>query len=78
MVGITAAAHGKTSSQVILRWHIQLGALPISKASGPEHLRENLDIFDFALSDDEMFAINALTRPDGRLNHQDPNEYEAF
>ncbi|MDR1130845.1 MAG: aldo/keto reductase [Oscillospiraceae bacterium] len=73
-----AAAKGKTPAQVILRWQLQLGSLPIPKAASPEHLRENLGLFDFVLTGDEMAAINALTRPDGRLKNQDPDVYEEF
>ncbi len=71
-------AHAKTAAQVILRWHFQLGALPIPKASSPLHQRENFDIFDFSLSDAEMAAINALSRPDGRMKNQNPDVYEEF
>lgn len=73
-----AQAHGKSVSQIILRWHIQLGALPIPKAASEAHLRENLAVFDFALTEVEMAAISALTRPDGRLKNQDPDVYEEF
>ncbi len=73
-----AKAHGKTPSQVILRWHIQLGAVPIPKSASPEHLRENFEVFDFSLSDEEMAAISALTRIDGRMKNQDPDVYEEF
>ncbi len=73
-----ARAHGKTTTQVILRWHIQLGALPIPKASSAEHLRENIEVFDFTLSAEEMAVIGALTKPDGRLKNQDPDRYEEF
>lgn len=73
-----ASSHGKTISQIILRWHIQLGTIPIPKSSSPTRLRENFDVFDFSLSEDEMSAICELTREDGRTNNQDPNTYEEF
>lgn len=73
-----AQAHKKTPTQVILRWHIQLGSLPIPKAASKEHQLENINIFDFSLSEEEMNAMNALTRPDGRINNQDPSSYEEF
>ncbi|WP_263622406.1 aldo/keto reductase [Halobacillus halophilus] len=73
-----ADAHQKTTSQVVLRWHHQLGAIPIPKSASPERQLENLSIFDFSLSDEEMGMIAELTRPDGRLNDQDPAEYEEF
>ncbi len=73
-----AKAHNKSVTQVILRWHIQRGALPIPKAASIEHLRENFEIFDFSLNEDEMIAINQLTRSDGRLFNMDPDVYEEF
>lgn len=73
-----AAAHEKTVTQTILRWHVQLGVLPIPKASSDEHQKENLDIFDFVLSEEEMGKINSLTRDDGRTFNQDPAVYEEF
>ena len=73
-----AAAHTKTVSQVILRWHIQMGTLPIPKAASLQHQVENISIFDFALTEDEIAAICRLTRADGRLNNQDPSSYEEF
>lgn len=73
-----AKAHKKTTTQIILRWHIQIGALPIPKASTSEHLRENFEVFDFSLSEEEMSAISQLTRSDGRQNNQDPDVYELL
>ena len=78
VVAEIAKEHQKTISQVILRWHTQLGALPIPKASSREHQLENLAIFDFTLTEAEMAAINALDRPDGRTYGQDPDVYEEF
>ncbi|MFD8387295.1 aldo/keto reductase [Streptomyces sp. NPDC059679] len=57
-----AAQHGKSPAQVVLRWHLQLGCIVIPKSVTPARIRENLDVFDFALSDDEMAAITALDR----------------
>lgn len=73
-----AKLHKKTISQVILRWHIQLGAIPIPKASSEQHQYDNLNIFDFQLSEEEIEIICGLTRPDGRLENQDPKTYEEF
>ncbi|AWV31815.1 aldo/keto reductase [Paenibacillus odorifer] len=70
--------HNKSISQVILRWHIQLGAIPIPKASSLEHQRDNLNIFDFELSEAEMTIISGLTSPTGRIADQDPASYEEF
>jgi D-xylose reductase len=57
-----AAQHGKTPAQVLLRWGVQRGTSVVPKSTRPERLRENLDIFDFALSDEQMQAIGALDR----------------
>lgn len=77
-IGEIAAAHGKTNTQTILRWHIQLGALPIPKATSLEHQLENLDIFDFELSEEEMKTISAFSSENGRLWGQDPRTHEEF
>ncbi|NKF22388.1 aldo/keto reductase [Solimonas marina] len=55
-----AAAHGKTAAQVILRWHLQLGLVVFPKSATPSRIKENIEIFDFVLSDDDMRAIAAL------------------
>jgi diketogulonate reductase-like aldo/keto reductase len=63
-----ASAHGKTPGQVVLRWHVQQPAtIAIPKSSDRGRIAENLDIFDFALTDDEMSRITGLARPDGRM-----------
>jgi 2,5-diketo-D-gluconate reductase A len=71
-----ANARRKSPAQVILRWHTQLGSIPIPKASGLERQRENIDIFDFVLTDDEIGRISSLER--GRLWDADPNTHEEF
>ena len=55
-----AAAHNKTVAQVVLRWLVQRDIVPLVKSANPERMRENLDIFDFALTDAEMQQIAAL------------------
>lgn len=70
--------HNKSISQVILRWHYQLGAIPIPKSASPKRQLENISIFDFTLDDTEMSSIATLTRPDGRNKDQDPATYEEF
>lgn len=60
-------AHDKSAAQVSLRYLIQQGIAAIPRTSKVERLSENIAIFDFELSDDEMRAIAALARPDGRL-----------
>ncbi|QDZ13469.1 aldo/keto reductase [Humibacter ginsenosidimutans] len=75
-VTAAAAAHGVTPAQVVLRWHVQLGSVPLPKSATPQRQRENLDVFGFALSDDEVAAITALGRASGRLFDGDPNHHE--
>lgn len=62
-----AEAHGKSVGQMTLRWIVQQGVIAIPKTSKESRAAENLDIFDFALTEDEMARIHALARPDGRL-----------
>lgn len=57
-----AAAHGKSSAQVILRWDLQKGVVIIPGSSNPDHQKENISLFDFELTDEEMNSINALDR----------------
>ena len=73
-----AARIGKSIVQVILRWHIQLDAVPLPKATSPARQLENLSLFDFELSADDMAQIATLARPDGRTFGQDPATYEEF
>lgn len=73
-----AKSHKMTSSQVILRWHIQHGAVPIPKATSREHQLENINIFDFSLTVEEMAAIDSLSRVDGRTYDQNPAFYQEF
>lgn len=55
-----AAKYGKTPAQIVLRWDVELGLVTIPRSSNPERLAQNLDIFDFALTADEITAISAL------------------
>jgi 2,5-diketo-D-gluconate reductase A len=55
-----AEAHGKTPAQVVLRWHVQLGVVPIPKSSNRTRLEQNLDVFDFSLAEEEMASLSAL------------------
>lgn len=73
-----ARQKGKTVSQVILRWHVQLGVIPLPRSSSELHQKENLDVFNFELTEDEMATLNGLTKPDGRIDNQDPREYEEY
>ncbi len=57
-----AKNHNVTSAQVILRWNLQKGVVVIPGSSNPEHIKENTDIYDFELTDEEMNKINSLDR----------------
>lgn len=64
----TADAHGVSPAQVIIRWHLQNGVILIPKSAHPERIRENIDVFGFELSEDEMAAITSLDQgEDGRI-----------
>ena len=52
--------YGKSSAQIILRWHIQDGNIVIPGSKNPEHIRDNFDLFDFSLTDEEMAQISAM------------------
>lgn len=78
VVATLANKYHKNVGQIILRWHIQRGILPIPKAGTLNHLHENIKLWDFELTQDEVTAINRLTQPDGRVDNQDPNTYEEF
>jgi len=65
VIGKIAATHGKTPSQVTLRWHIQRGDIVFPKTVHAERMRENFDIFDFALSPEQMAEIGALDQGEG-------------
>jgi 2,5-diketo-D-gluconate reductase A len=68
-----AEAHGKTPSQVVIRWHLQLGNIVIPKSVTPERIVENFDVVDFWLTDDEMKAIEALDA--GERTGPDPDTF---
>lgn len=61
-----AAKHGKSAAQVVLRWHVDLGLVVIPKSVTPSRIRENFDIFDFALDREDLDAISRLDDPRGR------------
>lgn len=55
-----ASEYGKTPAQIAIRWNLQLGVVPLPKANSEDHLVENLDVFDFEISDDDMASLNNL------------------
>ncbi|WP_054721902.1 aldo/keto reductase [Lacticaseibacillus nasuensis] len=72
-----AKRYAVSVGQLILRWEVQLGTLPIPKSAHLTRQRENLAL-DFTIADQDMAAINALSKPDGRMKQQDPAVYEEF
>ena len=72
-----ASAHGKSPAQIVLRWQVQSGIVAIPKTATPERLAENIAVFDFALSDSEMLAIDALRSAHIRIcNYQFSPEWD--
>ncbi|MFA7206404.1 MAG: aldo/keto reductase [Saccharofermentanales bacterium] len=71
--------YGKTTAQVMLRWHIQREVVVIPKTTHYERMVENLNVFDFALSDDDMAAIATLDKKESSFfSHNDPVMVEWF
>ena len=68
-----ADGHGRSPAQIVLRWHIQLGNIVFPKSVTPERIRENIDVFDFALSADDMAVIDGLDT--GTRKGPDPNRF---
>lgn len=62
-----ATKHNKTPGQITLRWLTQQGVVAIPKAASEKHQRENIEIFDFKLSPEDMTSISSLARPNGRI-----------
>jgi len=77
-VAAAATAYGVTPAQVVLRWHHQLGSMPIPKSASPERQRANLHLPDFTLTGAEMTAISALASADGRRFGGDPDTHEEM
>jgi diketogulonate reductase-like aldo/keto reductase len=59
-VGAMAARYGKTPAQLLIRWNLQLGVVPLPKANHVQHLRDNLHVFDFEIAAQDMTRLNAL------------------
>jgi len=74
-----ADKYGKDNTQVIMRWNLQNGVLPVVKSGDPNHQRTNLEVFDFELTDDELETLDSLDKgKEGLVEGQDPNEYEEY
>lgn len=73
------AKYGKTAAQVMLRWNIQRGVIVLPKSTHRERMEENINVFDFMLSDEDMASIAALdTKTSAFFSHQDPAMVEWF
>lgn len=74
-----AEKYGKTVAQVILRWHLQRGIVAIPKSTHIERMEENFNVFDFAITDEDMSVIASLDRKQSSFfSHTDPNMVEWF
>ncbi len=74
-----AARYGKTVAQVILRWHLQRGIVAIPKSTHIQRMEENFNVFDFALTEEDMTAIATLDKKESSFfDHTDPNMVEWF
>jgi len=73
-----ADKYNKTPAQIVLRWHVQLGVVPIPKSGNAKRQVENISLFDFSLDQSDVEIINQLTKEDGRRKNQDPSSYEEF
>jgi 2,5-diketo-D-gluconate reductase A len=73
LLSLIGTAHGKTVAQVVLRWLIQRGVVVIPQSVRPERMRENIDVFSFELTDEQMTQIAAMdTGASLFLDHRDP------
>ena len=73
------AKYSKSAAQVILHWHLQRGVVVIPKSTHIERMQENLDVFDFALAEEDMAKIAALdTKQSAFFSHYDPAMVEWF
>jgi 2,5-diketo-D-gluconate reductase A len=70
-----AERHSRTTGQVVIRWHLQIGNVVIPKSATPERIKQNIEVFDLQLSEDEIEAINALDS--GRRTGGDPATFVA-
>lgn len=77
LIGELAKAHGRSPAQVIFRWHVQQGNIVIPGSKTPSHIAQNIELFDFALTDEEMARIAALDRGD-TIYHRTPELLDQY
>lgn len=73
LLGAIAAKHGKSTAQIMIRWHLQLGNVVLPKSVTPSRIRENIDVFDFALDADDLASIGTLES--GQRTGPNPDEF---
>jgi 2,5-diketo-D-gluconate reductase A len=73
-----ADKHGKSTAQVIIRWHLQQNLIVLPKSSKPERARDNFDVWDFVLSAEEVRRIDGMDRPDGKTLPQPNDNNDLF
>jgi 2,5-diketo-D-gluconate reductase A len=78
VIGKVAAAHGRTASQVALRWHVQRGDIVFPKSMRRERMEENFAIFDFELSEEEMASITALDKGEAGRTGPNPDTFDMI
>ena len=80
LIQAIAEKHGKSPAQVILRWHVQQGHIVIPGSKTPSHIAQNIDLFDFALTDQEMAQITTLDRGKPMFEHTEERlaQFAAF
>ena len=71
MIRAIADRYGKSTTQVVLRWHLQLGLVAIPKSADPGRIAENIDVFDFELTEDEMETVSGLDRGESEATDSD-------
>jgi 2,5-diketo-D-gluconate reductase A len=76
VLGEIAAAKGRSTAQVTLRWHVERGDIVFPKSVTPERIRENFEIFDFSLSPDEVASISGLDRGEDGRRGPHPDEFD--
>jgi 2,5-diketo-D-gluconate reductase A len=73
VVTAIAGRHGKSPAQIVLRWHVEQGVVPVARSSDPRRIAENLDAFDFELSDEDLERLDGLDQ--GRDPVRDPGDH---